>query len=806
LAERPPQGLAAQILRSLPSDGTLVGNIRLRKKLGVSHTKFQDAREELVRLGFAEPGKGRGGSLRLIKGASQEFELAAGLEELNSVVRFTAQAARAELSQRREPASSPDERFENQAWRLMSALKPAYISVGRKPPIKLSSGTICPDVIALFSTHKIQAAVLVECKFSSDGAYPSAFLAEWLSKLRQHRNELRKLFTEKLPLQKLLIVGAVNDVSNVEPRLRSEGGQLGVKWLDSRQVEYFQKVHDETGIGIGHLFWSTIAPETISLQNKPIPAMKVKSGQGSEAYIFSANAHDILDRAYVSHRELEGVDQTAYQRMFKKHKLKAIREYINKFSTFPTPIVVAFDQRAGQVFDKDEGRSEVDGVCPGRIHLPNRPKSIQVIDGQHRLFGYSLVEPDASHVIHVVAYKYSKDLDAARLFVDINGKQTPVPKNLLWELYPDIYSKEDREYFKAMISRAVEDQIEPHLLGRVSHISLHSRGQITFQTICKEVERTRLVTRKGGSLAADFPDVETREKKLSLILDSFFFVLESFEQDFPVVSSQVMYTNVGLIPMIRIYARILKYESARGTPGILQNPTLQRQILTDYFRPIYAHYHQKGDENLRRWLAGRSSEGAFNELDDELTKVIQNKYRPGFPARQTAASQELERAADDVGTMMDEINALASRGSPGHWIFREFQRKTLLAKLKRREFNEDSFHSALHCLRQEIIEGSESETGNNALLDLLKVKKVDQVPVLDQLNLLRNYTSHKKLRDEERMKRALQTLRALTKRNDLFEMSEITASEFETALIALLNDLKNHVLEPALQGLRSSLG
>ncbi len=225
-------------------------------------------------------------------------------------------------------------------------------------------GNNLSDVIALFSTQRIQVAVIVECKFSAQGAYPSAFLAEWLSKIRQHRNDLRKLFTEEVHLPKLLIVGAVNDISDIEPRIKTEAGQLGVKWLDSKQVEYFQKVHDESGIGINHLFWSTVAPDTISLKNKPIPAMKIKSGQGSEAYIFSANAHDVLDRAYVSHRELKGVhDQTAYQRMFKKKKLKAIREYITRYSTFPTPIVVAFDQHAGQVFDKDEGRSEVDGVC-----------------------------------------------------------------------------------------------------------------------------------------------------------------------------------------------------------------------------------------------------------------------------------------------------------------------------------------------------------------------------------------------------------------------------------------------------------
>lgn len=803
MEERLIEGLAARLLRHLPPDGTPVGNASLRKKLATSGKKFQDARDELLRLGYVEVGKGRGGSLRLVKGATQAIELPSQFEELKSLVRATSAEARTENAQRRNPSSSLDEEFENKAWRLIYSLKPSHITTGRKPPVKLSSGTMCPDTVALFSSYVGQLAVVLECKYSAKGPYPDAYLSDWISRLREHRGDLRKLFLEKLKLHKLIVVAAVNDVSEIPSRIRSEGTQLGVRWLDSKQVSYFQKAHDESGIGIGHLFWSSVAPETIYLKDKEVPGMRIRAGQGSEAYIFSANAHDLLGRAYVSHRELQAVqDQTAYQRMFKKAKLKAISDYIKTYSTFPTPIVVAFDEKSGQVFEKDAGRAEVEGVTPGRIRLPNRAKSMQVIDGQHRLYGYTLVEPDPAHVIHVVAYKSTKEMDAARLFVEINGKQTPVPKNLLWELYPDIYKKDDPDYYKAMISSAAEDQVKEHLMGRVRHTTLHSEGEITFQTLCKEVERLKLVKKKGGLLAAEFEDEESRQRKLSLILDAFFTTLEGFEKDYAEVSQIAIYTNVGLIPMIRICGRILKYEHSRGTPNIFQNKNMIVQTLKSYFGPIYAHYQLKGREALKTMISGKSSEGGFNLLDDELTKVIQERYRSDFPARQTASSPALEEAVEDVARTMDRINELALRTYPGHWIFREFASKTFAKKLKRRDFDEDSFLTAVRRLHQEMIEGTYSETGANSLLDLLKVSKIDQVPILDELNLLRNYTSHKKLSKDERMTRALHSLRRLAGRNDFYDASDLTSVELETALITLLKELSTQALNPALTNLK----
>ncbi len=803
MKRKPVQGVAAQVLRSLPSDGEQIRGSLLRKKLGLTEKKFQAAADELLQNGYIENVKGRTGSLRLIETPAQVIELPAGMEELKSLARLTSLEARNENTERKNRAGTPDEDFEDRTWRLIYDLKPSYISIGRKPPIKLSSGTICPDVFALFSSHTLHAALIVECKFSAEGQYPSAYLADWISKLRQHRNELRRLVIEKIKLEKLLIIAAVNDVSEIPQRLKTEAGQLKVRWLDSTQVDYFQKVYDESGVGINHLFWSTIAPETVYLKEKCVPAMKTRAGHGAEVYLFSINAHELLGRAYVSHRELQGMqDHTTYQRMFKKTKLNAIKEYIDKYSTFPTPIVVSFDQKCGQVFEKDPGKAEVQDVVTGRVRLPARARSIQVIDGQHRLYGYSLVAPDPSHIIHVVAYAASKDLDAAKLFVDINAKQTPVPTSLLWELYPDIYSKEDPEYFKAMISNAVEDQIKNHLMNRVKHITLHSDGQITFQTLCKEVQRLKLISRRGGLLAVEIANEEARQRKLSDILDAFFTVLKSFDKDYPEVSESVIFTNVGLVPMIRICGRILTYENFLGKGGMFQSKTTLVSTLTDYFTPIYKYYHQKPPEDLRQMLSGKSSEGGFNLLDDELTKVIQEKYKSKFPPRQTLASAELERAVDDVARTMDEINKLALRSAPGHWIFNEFDSHSFSRKLKKREFDEDSFHTAIRVLHQELVEGTQSEPGNNSFLDLLRVSRIDQVPALEELNLVRNYSSHKKLRDNEKMLRALQSLRRLTGRNDFFDLGELNPSQLESALVKLLNDLNANTLSVALANLK----
>lgn len=83
------------------------------------------------------------------------------------------------------------------------------------------------------------------------------------------------------------------------------------------------------------------------------------------------------------------------------------------------------------------------------LQFQDHPKAFLILDGQHRVFGFSLAK--TSLRVPVVIYNNLTPRDESRLFIDINTKQRPVPNELLLDI------KKLAEY---------ENETE-HLLGEV---------------------------------------------------------------------------------------------------------------------------------------------------------------------------------------------------------------------------------------------------------------------------------------------------------------------------------------------------
>ena len=61
-----------------------------------------------------------------------------------------------------------------------------------------------------------------------------------------------------------------------------------------------------------------------------------------------------------------------------------------------------------------------------------------VIDGQHRLYGYSKSKWKSKHTIPVVAFENLPVEEQTKMFIDINHKQKSVSRNLLTTIKADI--------------------------------------------------------------------------------------------------------------------------------------------------------------------------------------------------------------------------------------------------------------------------------------------------------------------------------------------------------------------------------
>jgi DGQHR domain-containing protein len=158
---------------------------------------------------------------------------------------------------------------------------------------------------------------------------------------------------------------------------------------------------------------------------------------GKTFYSFVSTPEQLLKICFVNHRTLaDPLALPTYQRLIKRSRLKAIGEFICAGGFFPTNILLNFDEK--RRFDKkaNDERAEVQF---GDLHLPDKYKSAWIVDGQHRLYGYSAIDPKyAKQNVAVIAFEGLRREDEADLFVTINHEQKTVPRTLLDELDADL--------------------------------------------------------------------------------------------------------------------------------------------------------------------------------------------------------------------------------------------------------------------------------------------------------------------------------------------------------------------------------
>lgn len=112
-----------------------------------------------------------------------------------------------------------------------------------------------------------------------------------------------------------------------------------------------------------------------------------------------------------------------FQRELDPKRADEIARYIDEsFGTIPNSIILSA-QSAAEL--KVVGRGKT-------LEFNNIPGAFLILDGQHRVFGFSKAE--TSLRVPVVVYGGLSRTQETRLFIDINTKQKPVPAQLLLDI------------------------------------------------------------------------------------------------------------------------------------------------------------------------------------------------------------------------------------------------------------------------------------------------------------------------------------------------------------------------------------
>lgn len=169
-----------------------------------------------------------------------------------------------------------------------------------------------------------------------------------------------------------------------------------------------------------------------------------------EPYADLQNPSVILKNTeYIERIRKKGIElqssEEGIQRRLQLDRINSIARYVTESveNFLPSAVIVSADMSADEEFESRY--LEYEKSDNGFFEFPPRTRFF-IIDGQHRLAGLSLLERSLQEqfdLAAVVLFNVSKPT-AAKLFADINGKQKPVNRSLIYDLYGELPNAEFR--------------------------------------------------------------------------------------------------------------------------------------------------------------------------------------------------------------------------------------------------------------------------------------------------------------------------------------------------------------------------
>lgn len=191
-----------------------------------------------------------------------------------------------------------------------------------------------------------------------------------------------------------------------------------------------------------------------------LDAIKIFIGD-NPAYIYVDKPTDILKYSYVSRRR---DNDHGYQRMIDFDRIKKISELIieQKVSGFPNSLLL------NSTVSIEETPTVSKSHCPKpvKITLPDHYSSCRIVDGQHRLISFALLNDiQRSHyMMSVVLMNKLNVEEEKKMFLDINTNAKSVDPNLEYDLISELSiwnknSKEARIKDAVLICRRLEQSV-----------------------------------------------------------------------------------------------------------------------------------------------------------------------------------------------------------------------------------------------------------------------------------------------------------------------------------------------------------
>ena len=561
-----------------------------------------------------------------------------------------------------------DEVFEDTVWVLLANL--GFSVMNRDQHFRMSYGNAPAQMqqIDVFAADD-ETILFVECKSAvklKDGNFKIVIEA-LVEKMKGLRAEALKQF----PDRKCKFIFATNNyVLNHEDEERLKASDIA--YFNEHTISYYQELVKHLGSCARYqLLANLFAHAKIKGMENKIPAIRGQMG-GHTYYSFSIEPEKLLKIGYVLHRsEANSNMMPTYQRIIKKSRLKSVRKFINDDKGyFPNSIIISIDTKRPLQFDRSD--KQVSGAVAdlGILHLPQQYRSAYIIDGQHRLYGYSDSPYALTNSIPVVAFENLDQKEQVRLFMEINENQKPVSKNLRNTLNADMLwnsskASERRDALRLKIAQDLGEKSTSPLYGRVN--IGEDQGS---ETKCITIECIRIAINVGNFLSKydaknvltqngifDLDDNDATLKLLYAFIEKcMFYVKNNATQEWEKGSGEngIITINNGIGGLIRVVNDIANYLIDNETISPMSDtPDAMAKEAEYYLAPVCRFISNMSDEvrlDIRKAYGGNGPMHCWRHFQ----RAIHNE-RPEF------APEGMSKYWDDHGK---EFNAQSLKIMP----------------------------------------------------------------------------------------------------------------------------------------------
>jgi len=371
---------------------------------------------------------------------------------------------------------------------------------------------------------------------------------------------------------KVLLVITNKDIKKEDlDYVRKQDGEI---WTE-KEIRYYEAIVSAIGEWAKYEIIHSLGlhtDEEKTIHN--VYALKIKQpliDSQADIFLFSINPEFLLKTGVIFRKARS--EAATYQRMLRKPRLPKIASFVSKQNAiFPVDIIVSLGDKVksskldSSKFCDSNGDPIAITHKNAEVHvlqLPLEYSSLEIIDGQHRLFGFAKVPEDNIRKTFNLIVAGIKRMDFSQrrdLFVSINDNSRRVDPNLVAYLK---YTDEENECKQDSELMAIKITVELNKIKPFQNkIKLLDVGKEKITLKGFSGYHLKGLVSKEGLLRKYYPNNESKEY-IAILATYFSIVKDIFKNQWNNPKEYIVATNRGISAFLQLLGSIMITKKAK---------------------------------------------------------------------------------------------------------------------------------------------------------------------------------------------------------------------------------------------------